>query len=143
MLVFCTLLSSSLPASSFFNPPLLFPCQKYFIFASCSLLVYTNDFLLLSCLFFSIHLYYFSSTLLGLIISNALISLFKFLFFRKRRHVMTAASTMQGWRLPIRPHAASNLRCGGIHISYVAPLWCPPSLYHCSQPACLVVLCYY
>ena len=43
-------------------------------------------------------------------------------------------NTIEGWRLPIRPLPASSLRCGGIHIHYVAPLSPPPSQSCCLCP---------
>lgn len=47
---------------------------------------------------------------------------------------MAAVNTIQGWRLPIRPLPVNSLRCGGIHIHYVASLSLPHSL-----PFCLTV----
>lgn len=44
---------------------------------------------------------------------------------------MAATNTIQGWRLPIRPLAVSNILCGGIHIHYMAPLLPPPSFFLC------------
>ena len=49
-------------------------------------------------------------------------------------------NTIEGWRLPIRPLPASSLRCGGIHIHYVAPLSPPPSQSCCLCPCVFFLL---